>query len=223
MSVTLVENEETVNLECPAEETLQKTYKLNGSKGYFFVKRCFDIVASLAGGLILLIPMAIVAVLIWLESPGPAIYAQERLGKDGKPFVMYKFRSMYMDAEKNGPQWAKKNDRRCTRVGRVIRMYHIDELPQLWNILRGEMSVVGPRPERSYFYDQFEKDIPEFRQRLRVKPGLTGLSQVNGCYDMTPQERIVYDIEYMGTMSVWTDLKCMLKTVLVVFSRKGAR
>lgn len=223
MTVTVLEREKTDNLDGSAAEMLQKTYKLNGSKGYFFVKRCFDIVASLVGGLILLIPMAIVAALIWLESPGPAIYSQERLGKDGEPFTMYKFRSMYLDAEKNGPQWAKKNDHRCTRVGRVIRMYHIDELPQLLNILRGEMTIVGPRPERSYFYDQFEKDIPEFRQRLRVKPGLTGLSQVNGCYDMTPQERIVYDIEYMETMSVWTDLKCILKTFLVVFSRRGAR
>lgn len=190
---------------------------------YFTLKRGFDIIASLLAGIVCIIPMATVAALIWLESPGPAIYSQERLGKNGKPFTMYKFRSMYMDAEKNGPQWAVVNDRRCTRIGKVIRMYHIDELPQLWNILKGDMSIVGPRPERSYFYDEFEKTIPEFRQRLRVKPGLTGLSQVNGCYDMTPEERLVYDMEYIATMSVWTDLKCIFKTVGVVFSRKGAR
>ena len=136
---------------------------------------------------------------------------------------MYKFRSMYLDAEKDGPRWASVNDDRCTKVGRFIRRTHIDELPQLFNVLKGDMSMVGPRPERAYFYDEFEKDIPDFRERLRVMPGLTGLSQVNGCYDMTPAQRLAYDKTYMESRSVWTDLKILGQTVVVVFNGKGAR
>lgn len=196
---------------------------VNGGRGYLFVKRAFDIVASVAGLVICAIPMGVVALLIKLESEGPAIYRQERLGKDGVPFVMYKFRSMRVDAEKSGAQWATVNDSRCTRIGRFIRRCHVDELPQLWNTLRGEMSLVGPRPERDYFYNQFDEYIPLFRERLRVKPGLTGLSQVNGCYDLLPEERLEYDIEYMAKRSVWFDLKCILKTFVVVINGKGAR
>lgn len=196
---------------------------VNGGRGYLFVKRAFDIIASAAGLVICAIPMGVVALLIKLESEGPAIYKQERLGKNGVPFVMYKFRSMRVDAEKAGAQWATVNDSRCTRIGRFIRRCHVDELPQLWNTLRGEMSLVGPRPERDYFYKQFDEYIPLFRERLRVKPGLTGLSQVNGCYDLLPEERLEYDIEYMAKRSVWFDLKCILKTVVVVINGKGAR
>ena len=134
--------------------------EVNTNAGFLLIKRIFDIVASACALVVLAIPMLVVALLIKLESPGPAIYIQERLGKGGKPFRMYKFRSMCLDAEKNGPQWAKVGDDRCTRIGRVIRVWHIDELPQLINVLKGEMSVVGPRPERAYFYDEFEKEIP---------------------------------------------------------------
>lgn len=196
---------------------------VNGSRGYLFLKRTFDVIAAVVGLVICAIPMGIIALLIKLESEGPAIYKQERLGKDGVPFVMYKFRSMRIDAEKNGAQWAVVNDSRCTRIGKFIRRCHADELPQLWNVLRGEMSLVGPRPERDYFYKQFDAYIPLFRERLRVKPGLTGLSQVNGCYDLLPEERLEYDIEYMAKRSVAFDLKCVLKTVIVVFNGKGAR
>lgn len=190
---------------------------------YLFIKRLFDVVVSLVLGVVLLIPMLLLALLIRLDSPGPAIFKQERLGKDGKPFVMYKFRSMRLDAEKHGPQWAKENDRRCTRLGRIIRKSRVDELPQLWNILRGDMSLVGPRPERAHFYDIFEVYIPNFRERLSVRPGVTGLAQVNGGYNLKPEEKIVYDLEYIKSRSVRMDLYCILQTVRVVFTHEGAR
>lgn len=190
---------------------------------YLFIKRLFDVVVSLVLGVVLLIPMLLLALLIRIDSPGPAIFKQERLGKDGKPFVMYKFRSMRLDAEKHGPQWAKENDRRCTRLGRIIRKSRVDELPQLWNILRGDMSLVGPRPERAHFYDIFEVYIPNFRERLSVRPGVTGLAQVNGGYNLKPEEKIVYDLEYIRSRSVRMDLYCILQTVRVVFTHEGAR
>lgn len=198
-------------------------YRRNRKKSYLFVKRAFDIVASLAAIIVLLIPMLLVALLIVLESPGSAIYKQERLGKNGKPFQILKFRSMCNDAEKNGPQWARTQDPRCTRVGMVIRRWHIDELPQLVNVLKGEMSIVGPRPEREYFYQVFEQELPHYRDRLLVDQGLTCIGQVNGCYDLTPAKRIAYDIEYIENQSVWTDLKCIFKTFGVICNHKGAR
>lgn len=199
------------------------TYRMNRKKSYLFIKRVFDIAASLTAGTVLLIPMLLVALLIVLESPGPALYTQERLGKNGKPFRIYKFRSMCVDAEKNGPQWARTQDPRCTRVGMVIRRWHIDELPQLLNVLKGEMSIVGPRPEREHFYQIFEQELPHYRDRLLVDQGLTCIGQVNGCYDLTPAKRIAYDIEYIENQSVWTDLKCIFKTFGVICNHKGAR
>ena len=205
-------------------EAVQKTeYKVNNNKGYLFVKRCFDIVLSFIALLILLLPMGVVALLIRIESPGPVIYRQERLGKNGKPFMMFKFRSMRNDAEKNGPQWAQIGDPRCTRVGKVIRLWHVDELPQLMNVFLGQMSVVGPRPEREFFYQEFEKEIPNFRDRLQVAQGLTCIAQVNGCYDPTPGGRLDFDMEYIKKQSLWTDIKCILKTFVVLFNHKGAR
>lgn len=190
---------------------------------YRAAKRIFDLVMALCAGVVLLIPMALVAVLIKLDSRGPVLYKQERLGKDGKPFMMYKFRSMYLNAERDGPQWADKIDCRCTRVGRVIRKTRLDELPQLWNILKGDMSFVGPRPERAYFYDKFETYIQGFRHRLLVKPGLTGLAQINGGYDLKPEEKIIYDMEYIARQSFLLDLYCIFKTVRLVFTHEGAR
>lgn len=146
--------------------------------GYRMVKRAFDLTAALILSVLLAVPAAILMLLIRLDSPGPAIFRQERLGKNGKPFMILKLRSMRLDAEKNGPRWAERNDSRCTRLGSFLRRSRLDELPQLWNILHGEMSFVGPRPERAYFYDQFEKTIPGFRNRLAVIPGLTDLCAV---------------------------------------------
>ena len=167
--------------------------------------------------------MGIIAVLICLDSPGPALFRQERLGKNGEPFVILKFRSMRINEEENGPQWADKNDPRCTKVGRVLRESRLDELPQLWNILKGEMSFVGPRPERACFYDQFETYIHGFRNRLVVKPGLTGWAQVNGGYELKPEEKIVLDMEYIQKSSVRMDLMCLFQTVHLIFTHEGAR
>ena len=187
------------------------------------VKRCIDMVGAVVGGVLLLIPMAVIALAIRLDSEGPALFKQERLGKDGKAFMMLKFRSMHLDAEADGPRWAESDDERCTRLGRVLRKFRLDELPQLWNILVGEMSFVGPRPERSCFYDEFETYIHGFRNRLAVKPGLTGLAQVNGGYDLKPEEKILYDMEYIKKQSLVMDIACLLKTAKLVFTHEGAR
>ncbi len=196
---------------------------VSGGKFYLFVKRLFDMVASFVIGVILLLPMFVIGILIRIDSPGAAIFKQERLGTNGKPFVIYKFRSMRTDAEVDGPQWATKDDDRCTKLGLILRKMRLDELPQLWNIFIGDMSFVGPRPERECFYDEFEKYIPQFRERLLVKPGLTGHAQVNGGYDLKPEEKIIYDLEYIRTRSAWLDFKCLFKTIKLLFTHEGAR
>lgn len=193
------------------------------SFGFAFLKRLTDIFVSLMVATLGFLPMVIIALLIKLDSRGPVIFKQERLGKDGKPFTMYKFRSMRIDAEQNGPKWADKEDDRCTKVGCFLRKTRLDELPQFWNILKGEMSLVGPRPERPFFYDEFETYIHGFRNRLAVRPGLTGWAQVSGGYDLKPEEKIIYDMEYIATMSVRMDLRCMVRTVRLIFTHEGAR
>ena len=190
---------------------------------YDFVKRIGDVSLSILLFLVLSPLMCIIAILIKIDSSGPVIFFQERLGKDGAPFLIYKFRSMKVDAEKDGPQWAAENDGRCTRVGKILRKARLDEIPQLLNIFEGNMSFVGPRPEREYFYKKFETYIPGFRNRLAVKPGLTGLAQVNGGYDLSPEEKIVYDMRYREQKSLRLDIECMLKTFALIFTHKGAR
>lgn len=190
---------------------------------YEFFKRIFDIVASLMALIVLAVPMLIVYAIIKFDSPGSPIYKQERLGLNGKAFTLYKFRTMHVDAESDGARWADDDDERCTRAGRILRKCRFDELPQLINILKGDMSIVGPRPERECFYNQFEEYINGFHQRLRVMPGLTGLAQVNGGYDLKPEEKIVYDIEYIKTRCAWLDIKIIFKTIAVVFNHNGAR
>ena len=192
-------------------------------KLYLITKRAFDIVCSFLGLLVLALPMMIIALLIALDSPGDPIFKQERLGINGKPFFIYKFRSMRLNAEENGPQWANEQDPRCTRVGQILRRTRLDELPQLYNILRGDMSFVGPRPERAFFYREFEKYIPGFSNRLMVTPGLTGHAQVNGGYSLKPEEKIIYDMEYIENQSIWLDLTCIVKTIRVVLRGEGAR
>ena len=210
------------------ETAVGKKYVISPAKHknkpvYRFAKRAVDLAVSVVLLLVLLVPMLMVALIIRLDSPGAALFRQERLGKDGKPFCIYKFRTMKIDAEDNGPQWAEKEDPRCTKVGRILRHSRLDELPQLINVLRGEMSLVGPRPERAFFYDEFETYIDGFRYRLAVRPGITGLAQVNGGYDLLPEEKIVYDMEYIEKMSVKMDLYCIGKTVNLVFTHEGAR
>jgi lipopolysaccharide/colanic/teichoic acid biosynthesis glycosyltransferase len=190
---------------------------------YLITKRAFDIVCSFLGLLILAIPMMIIALIIIIDSPGAPIFKQERLGINGKSFMIYKFRSMRLDAEENGPQWADEHDPRCTHFGQILRRTRLDELPQLYNILRGDMSFVGPRPERAYFYREFEQYIPGFSNRLLVMPGLTGYAQVNGGYSLKPEEKIIYDMEYIQHRSIRMDLACILRTIGVIFSGDGAR
>ena len=207
-----------------AREIYQVEQSAVGEKPvYQAVKRLFDVVVSALALLILGIPMLLLMPVIRADSPGPAIFRQERLGKGGKPFVIYKYRTMQMDAERDGPQWARAHDVRCTKLGRLLRRGHIDELPQLVNVLRGEMSLVGPRPERACFYQEFERYIRGFSQRLQVTPGITGWAQINGGYELLPEEKILFDMEYIRHRSVMFDIRCLLGTVRVVFRHDGAR
>jgi lipopolysaccharide/colanic/teichoic acid biosynthesis glycosyltransferase len=190
---------------------------------YEFIKRLLDIILCTFAALFAIPVAVITCALVVLESKGSPIYSQERLGKHGKSFTLYKIRSMSSDAEKNGPKWADKNDARVTKMGKFIRRTRIDELPQLYNILKGDMTIVGPRPERAVFTYEFEKNIPGFTNRLKVKPGLTGFAQVNGGYEMTPKEKLHWDLRYIEERNLEKDLKIILKTVLIVFTGHGAR
>jgi lipopolysaccharide/colanic/teichoic acid biosynthesis glycosyltransferase len=167
--------------------------------------------------------MLFIAVFVAITSKGPVIYSQSRLGKDGKEFNIYKFRTMVIDAEKDGAVWAKKNDDRVTPIGAFLRKTHLDELPQFWNILVGEMSFVGPRPERQVFYDEFETYIVGFKNRLCVKPGLTGWAQINGGYELKPEEKVAWDVEYIEKQSIWIDFKCILNTYKLLLGDEQAR
>jgi Undecaprenyl-phosphate glucose phosphotransferase len=189
-----------------------------------FIKRALDVGISATALSLLAIPFAIVSVIIRRTSCGPILYRQERMGLDGKAFMIYKFRSMYEDAEaETGPVWAREDDPRCTPIGRLLRRTNIDEMPQLWNVLRGDMSLVGPRPERPYFVDQFKQRIPQYMLRHKVRAGLTGWAQVNGWRGNTSiEKRIEYDLYYIENWSVALDLKIMWLTVLKGFFHKHA-
>lgn len=191
--------------------------------GYECIKRGLDILFSLLG-LVMVLPIIIFfGILIKLESPGPAIYKQKRIGLKGRLFTIYKLRSMYIDAEKSGAKWAEKDDPRVTKIGRFFRKARIDELPQIYNILKGDMSIVGPRPERPEFTFQFEKEIPGFINRILVKPGLTGLAQVNGGYDIGPDIKYMFDMKYIKNRNIRLDFVIILKTLKIIFSGHGAR
>lgn len=194
---------------------------------YAAAKRVFDIVASILGALILSPLMFLAVVLVKCTSKGPIIYSQTRVGKDGEEFEIYKFRTMRVDAEKNtGPVWAAQNDKRLTPVGNFLRKSHIDELPQLVNVLRGEMSIIGPRPERPVFVQEFSEVIPHYTRRLDVKPGITGLAQVWHRYDETihdVKKKVRYDRLYIKKMCFWADMNIILRTVRVVITGEGAR
>ena len=190
---------------------------------YTFVKTVFDYAAALVL-LVLLSPVFLVLVImIRRDSPGPAIFTQERLGKNGKIFKIYKLRSMYIDAEKDGAQWAQADDPRMTRIGRILRQKRLDEIPQVINVLKHEMSFVGPRPERKIFRDEFIREISDFDDRLAVLPGITGFAQVSGGYDLTPAEKLIYDQSYIKNRSVALDFKILIATIRVIFSHEGAR
>lgn len=194
---------------------------------YLVLKRMLDVAASILG-LICLAPLFLItAILVKLTSKGPILFTQTRVGKDGKLFEIYKFRTMRVDAEKNtGPVWAAKNDSRLTPIGQFLRKTHMDEIPQFLNILRGEMSLIGPRPERPVFVEQFKTLITDYEKRLAVKPGITGLAQVWHKYDETiddVRKKIKYDLLYIKKYCLWTDLRILFRTVRVVFTGEGAR
>ncbi|EJS75287.1 UDP-phosphate N-acetylgalactosaminyl-1-phosphate transferase [Bacillus cereus] len=197
--------------------------KSNQSKIYLGIKYILDIMFSLIGLIVLAPVILIFSILIVLESPGSPFYLQERLGTNGRKFKIIKLRSMRNDAEKNGAKWAEKNDPRITKIGLFIRKTRIDELPQLLNILKGDMSLVGPRPERPIFTEKFEQEIPGFNKRLEVRPGLTGWAQVNGGYEITPREKLNLDIYYINHASIVLDFKILIRTVKVIFTGEGAR
>lgn len=189
-------------------------------------KRTFDVLASLVLLLLAWPVMLLVALAIWLETGRPVLYRQVRVGQGGRDFSLVKFRSMRADAEKNGAQWAKKNDDRITRVGHVIRLTRLDELPQLFNVLRGDMSFVGPRPERPQFVDQLCQEIPYYDIRHSVKPGLTGWAQL--CYPYgasvkDAEEKLKFDLFYVKNQGLLLDMMILLQTVEVVMFRRGAR
>jgi sugar transferase (PEP-CTERM system associated) len=196
------------------------------SRWKYHAKRISDIFYS-SILLTLSLPILLVtALLIKLDSIGPVFYFQERVGEGNKVFQIVKFRSMFQDAEKNGAVWAKQNDARITRVGQVIRTLRIDELPQLWNVLKGEMSLVGPRPERQIFVNELAKTIPYYAIRHQVKPGVTGWAQVcypYGASELDALKKLEYDLYYMKNLSITFDLWIIFKTVKTVLFKKGSR
>lgn len=190
---------------------------------YLTLKRILDIVFSVAALVVTFPIIFLFVVLIKLETPGSAFFLQERVGYRGKYFKVIKLRSMGVEAEKNGAQWATQNDPRITKVGSFIRKTRIDELPQLVNILKGEMTLIGPRPERPVFTAQFNDEIPGFIKRLQVRPGLTGWAQVNGGYEIEPKDKLLLDLYYIKNQTMILDLKILLKTVKVCITGDGAR
>jgi sugar transferase (PEP-CTERM system associated) len=190
------------------------------------MKRSIDLTLALAMALVALPLIVLTAFLVWIDDGRPVLYRQERVGENGATFVLSKFRSMRKDAEQAGtPIWAKEGDDRITRVGRFIRMTRLDELPQLWNVVRGDMSFVGPRPERPFFVEQLSRAIPFYQQRHAVKPGLTGWAQVKYRYGSSLEdamEKLRYDLYYIKHLSVVFDLTIVFDTVKVVLFRKGA-
>lgn len=188
------------------------------------VKRVFDVSVSLVCMIILLPVYAYVAVRVKLGSKGPIFYSQERIGYEGRPFMIYKFRTMYVDAERMGPQLSQVNDPRITPFGHVMRKYRLDELPQFWNILRGDMSIVGPRPERRYYIEQIEQIAPYYCLVYKVKPGLLSWGPIKIGYSDTVEkmvERLRYDIIYMDNMTLQTDIKILFYSVGVILKGKG--
>lgn len=202
----------------------QKAFSILSQRKTKVIKRCVDIMSSLLI-LLLTFPIVIVtAILIKLESKGPILFKQKRTGQYNIEFDVLKFRSMCQDAEKSGAQWASKNDTRVTKVGSFIRKTRIDEIPQLVNVLKGEMSIIGPRPEREVFISDLEKEIPYYRFRHAVKPGVTGLAQVSYPYGASVEDAIwkhKFDIHYIKHHSNFSDMKILLKTVKVVLFGMG--
>jgi sugar transferase (PEP-CTERM system associated) len=190
------------------------------------IKRGLDVILSIIGLAVSIPVNVLVSVAIKVDSPGSVLYKQERVGKDGRIFHLLKFRSMRKDAEPDGPVWADVGDDRTTRVGKVIRKMRLDEIPQMVNVLRGEMSFVGPRPERPFFVEQLRKELPYYFQRHTVKPGITGWAQIKYPYGASKEdalEKLKYDYYYIKHMSLIFDLMVMMETIKTVLLGRGAR
>ena len=193
--------------------------KFNFLRLTLLTKRVFDIIFSISGFLVTLPFWVIIPLAIYLKDGRPILFSDTRVGRNKKFYKHFKFRSMAKEAEKeSGPVWAAKQDLRVTKVGRILRKTALDELPQLINILKGDMSVVGPRPERPFFVDKFIEKIPGYERRLTVKPGLTGMAQVYGKYDTPAKKKLAYDLEYIGKMNILLDLKLVFLSLLITLS-----
>jgi lipopolysaccharide/colanic/teichoic acid biosynthesis glycosyltransferase len=194
--------------------------ELSGAYLFFFTKRLIDVTVALVFILGFLPFYLILALLTFASSQGPAVFRQERVGKDGRKFTIYKFRSMYREAEKDGPMLAVPNDPRITRWGRFMRKYKLDETPQFFNVLEGSMSLVGPRPERAYFKDQLTRSFPHLDDLNKVKPGITSLGQIKFGYASNVEQmrkRARYDVLYLKNLSLKTDLKIVGLTFIHIF------
>jgi len=190
------------------------------------LKRALDIIVSLLSLMLFAPLILIISLAIRMDSKGPVFYRQERVGEDEKKFNLLKFRSMNVDAEENGPVWAKVDDERVTRVGQIIRKLRFDEIPQMFNVLKGEMSFIGPRPERPFFVDSLKNEIPFYSERHVVKPGITGWAQISYQYGASKEdalEKLKYDLYYIKHMSLILDLMILYETIKIVFWSKGAR
>ena len=188
------------------------------------MKRIIDILLAIAGIVILLPLILLTAIMVKLSSRGPVFFSQERTGYNQKPFMIWKFRSMQISAEQTGPQLSSNEDNRVTTWGKIIRKWRLDEIPQLWNVLKGDMSIVGPRPERKYYIDQIIKTNPEYLTLLKVKPGLTSNGMVKFGYAENVEEmiqRMKYDLTYVESASLLLDIKIMLQSIKVIFAGKG--
>lgn len=222
----MIENEGKIEVEFITEEWLLQAYgfKILRSQIQNNIKRVFDIIMAIIIGVMTLPVMAVAAIIVRFESPGPIIYSQDRVGENGKEFKVHKFRSMRNDAEKDGAKWAQVNDPRVTKFGNFMRKTRIDELPQLINVLKGEMSFIGPRPERMIFIKELEKEIPYYNLRHMVKPGLTGWAQVMYPYGASVEDarrKLEYDLYYIKHHSLYLDLMIMFMTFKTVVFGKG--
>lgn len=222
----MIENEGKIEVEFITEEWLLQAYgfKILRSQIQNNIKRVFDIIMAIIIGVMTLPVMAVAAIIVKFESPGPIIYSQDRVGENGKEFKVHKFRSMRNDAEKDGAKWAQVNDPRVTKFGNFMRKTRIDELPQLINVLKGEMSFIGPRPERMVFIKELEKEIPYYNLRHMVKPGLTGWAQVMYPYGASVEDarrKLEYDLYYIKHHSLYLDMMIMFMTFKTVVFGKG--
>jgi exopolysaccharide biosynthesis polyprenyl glycosylphosphotransferase len=204
------------------EVPLLKVYSSDENLVRQFLRFLLDRVTAAAGFIVLMPLFLVVPIIIKLESKGPVFYRQLRLGRRNEPFWIYKFRSMVVDAEaKSGAVLAQKNDPRVTRVGRIMRMLRIDEVPQILNVLKGDMSIIGPRPERPEFQNIYRETIPWYSLRTLHKPGITGLAQVSGDYHTSTQRKLLYDVTYLANMGLFLDMRIMAATVITVLTKRG--